>query len=233
MVDGEDHRVTIMKAVVLLSGGIDSSTTLAIARDLGYDLYALTILYGQTHNKEVEAAKRIASSLVVVEHKVLELPKGMFTGSALTGDCEIPLDRSIDDVEDIPETYVPARNLVFLSIASGWAEVLGAEAVFIGTTAMDYSGYPDCRPAFIKSFEETVNLATKRGVEGNPIKIMAPLIDMTKDMIIRKGLELGIDYAMTWSCYTGSEKACGRCDSCLYRLKGFINAGSKDPIQYQ
>jgi len=221
-----------LKAVVLLSGGIDSSTTLAIAKSEGYDLYAMTIFYGQTHDREIEAAKNVAKDIGVKEHRTIEFPKGVFKGSALTGDSEIPLDRDPLHLDDIPATYVPAWYLKFLSMASGWAEVIGADAVFIGATALDYSGYPDCRPEFIGSFEMTVNLATKRGVEGDPIKIMAPLIDMTKAQIISKGIELGLDYGSTWSCYSGGERACGRCDSCLYRLKGFQEAGSEDPIDY-
>jgi 7-cyano-7-deazaguanine synthase len=223
----------MIKGVVLLSGGIDSSTTLAIAKDMGYECWTLTILYGQTHRKEINAAERVARSLQVKEHKLLELPDGMFSRSALTGDTAIPLDRDINDMKDIPDTYVPARNLIFLSIASGWAEVIDADAVFIGATAVDYSGYPDCRPEFMDSFEATVNLATKRGVEGRPIEIITPLLDMTKDEIIRKGMELDMDYGLTWSCYNGGDKACGRCDSCLYRLRGFEKAGAKDPIDYE
>ncbi|MGA1792733.1 MAG: 7-cyano-7-deazaguanine synthase QueC [Thermoplasmatota archaeon] len=222
-----------MKAVVLLSGGIDSSTTLAIARSMGYECYALTLLYGQTHEKEILSAKQVALSLDVMDHRVLELPRGMFSKSALTGDIEMPLDRDIELSDGIPDTYVPARNLIFLSIASGWAEVLDADAVFIGATAMDYSGYPDCRPEFIGSFERTVNLATRRGVEGRPIQVIAPLLDMKKHQIISKGMELGLDLSLTWSCYLGGEKACGRCDSCGYRLKGFAEIGIEDPIEYE
>jgi 7-cyano-7-deazaguanine synthase len=222
-----------LKAVVLLSGGIDSSTTLAIAREQGYQLYALTILYGQTHEREVEAAKVVAANVGVLEHRIIEFPRGVFRGSALTGDSKIPLDRDTEDADDIPDTYVPARNLIFLSIASGWAEVLGADAVFIGATAMDYSGYPDCRPEFLDSFEGTVNLATKRGVEGDPVRIIAPLVDLNKAQIISRGIELGLDYGQTWSCYSGGAKACGRCDSCQYRLKGFQEAGHSDPLEYQ
>jgi len=222
-----------LKAVVLLSGGVDSSTTLAVARSQGYECYALTLLYGQTHEKEISSAKRVAESLGVLEHRVMELPHGMFSRSALTGDLEIPVDRDIDGAEGIPDTYVPARNLIFLSIASGWAEVLDSDAVFIGATALDYSGYPDCRPEFIGSFERTVNLATKRGVEGRPIKVIAPLLDMKKHQIISKGMELGLDLSLTWSCYKGGDKACGRCDSCKFRLKGFADIGMKDPIEYE
>ncbi|MGA1819854.1 MAG: 7-cyano-7-deazaguanine synthase QueC [Thermoplasmatota archaeon] len=219
--------------MVLLSGGIDSSTTLAIARSMGYECHALTLLYGQTHEKEIISAREVAASLGAAEHRVLELPSGMFSRSALTGDMEIPFDRNVDHPDGIPATYVPARNLIFLSIASGCAEVLDADAVFIGATAVDYSGYPDCRPEFMSSFEQTVNLATKRGVEGRPIRVIAPLLDMKKHQIISKGIELGLDLSLTWSCYSGGKKACGRCDSCLYRLKGFAEAGIDDPIEYE
>jgi 7-cyano-7-deazaguanine synthase len=193
----------------------------------------LTILYGQTHGKEIGAAREVARSLGVVEHRIMELPEKMLSGSSLTGEGMIPLDRDPEEMISIPSTYVPARNLIFLSIASGWAEVLNADSVFIGATAVDYSGYPDCRPEFMDSFEQTVNLATKRGIEGDPIRIIAPLLNMTKAQIIGKGLELKLDYGLTWSCYTGGEKACGRCDSCIHRLKGFELNGIDDPIDYE
>lgn len=200
---------------------------------MGYECITLTILYGQIHEKEIDAAENVARSFGVGHHKVLKLPDGMFSGSALTGDGVIPMDREIEDVKEIPDTYVPARNLIFLSIASGMAEVMKADAVFIGATAVDYSGYPDCRPEFMESFERTVNLATKRGIEGDPVKIITPLLEMTKDQIIKKGLDLGLDYGLTWSCYSGREKACGRCDSCRYRMKGFEKLGVRDPIEYE
>jgi 7-cyano-7-deazaguanine synthase len=222
-----------MKAVVLLSGGLDSSTTMAIAIDMGYEVHAITILYGQTHRREVDSARMVASSLGAVEHLVVEIPVGTFSKSALTGDREIPLDRDISIMDDIPDTYVPARNLVFLSIASSWAEAIDADAVFIGATSVDYSGYPDCRPEFINSFEDTLRLATRRGIEGDPIRIIAPLLEMKKDEIITRGYELGVDHSLTWSCYSGGEKACGRCDSCLFRLKGFEEAGLRDPLEYE
>ncbi|MBN1538560.1 MAG: 7-cyano-7-deazaguanine synthase QueC [Candidatus Thermoplasmatota archaeon] len=222
-----------MRAVVLLSGGIDSSTTLAIARSMGYDVHALTISYGQTHKREVGSARKVASSFGVNDHKVLELPEGLFSGSALLGDTDIPVDREIGTVKDIPNTYVPARNLIFLSIASGWAEALDADAVFIGATAMDYSGYPDCRPEFIRSFQRTLDLATRKGASGGTIKVIAPLLNMSKDRIIARGIELGLDLSLTWSCYKGDARACGRCDSCLYRLKGFSKLGMDDPIEYE
>ncbi|MBN1389918.1 MAG: 7-cyano-7-deazaguanine synthase QueC [Candidatus Thermoplasmatota archaeon] len=223
----------MLKAVVLLSGGIDSSTTMAIAGSMGYECYALTIRYGQIHDREVMSARNIAVSLKVKEHRVIELPEGMFTGSALLGDGEIPLDRDVGSTEGIPDTYVPARNLIFLSIASGWAEVLDADAVFIGATAMDYSGYPDCRPEFLRSFQSTLDLATRKGVQGGSIKVLAPLLDLKKSMIIQKGIDLGLDLSLTWSCYQGGEKACGRCDSCLFRLRGFKELGLKDPVKYE
>ena len=219
-----------MKCVVLLSGGIDSSTTLAIARNRGYEAYALTLLYGQRHRRELESAKMVAHSLEVREHRVATLPENLFEGSALTGDGEIP-DGSVNE-DDIPSTYVPARNLIFLSLAVGWAEVLNAEYVFIGATAVDYSGYPDCRPEFLRSFQKTQGLATKRGVEGDPIKVEYPLVNMTKSEIISQGAELGLDYSLTWSCYEGGDKPCGVCDSCRYRLKGFDEAGLEDPLEY-
>lgn len=221
-----------MKAVVLLSGGLDSSTTLAIARSEGFAVHAITIIYGQRHEREILSAERIASSLGVEEHRILELPEGMFKGSSLTGQGEVPKDRPMDE-EGIPSTYVPARNLVFLSIASSYAEAIDADAVFLGATAVDYSGYPDCRPEFITSFRSTLELATKKGVEGIPIDIRTPIITMNKSEIILKGKELGVDHSLTWSCYEGGEKACGRCDSCLYRLKGFKEAGLVDPIEYE
>jgi 7-cyano-7-deazaguanine synthase len=221
------------KAVVLLSGGLDSSTVMAIAKEMGYVLHALTLIYGQRHVKEIESAKKIARSLNIEEHRISELPAGLFSGSALTYDSEVPLSDGVEIGVTIPATYVPARNLVFLSIAVSMAEAIGAEAVFIGVTAIDYSGYPDCRPQFINSFERTSGLATKCGVEGKPIKIMTPIIDMNKAQIIEKAMETGLDLSLTWSCYSGGDKACGKCDTCHYRLKGFKEAGLKDPIPYE
>ena len=220
-----------MKGVVLLSGGIDSSTTLAVARDMGYDTFALTILYGQRHEREVRSARDIASSMGVVEHTTIQLPNDMFRSGSLTTDEEVPEGAGTED--NIPSTYVPARNLVFLSIAVGYAEVISADSVFIGVTSVDYSGYPDCRPEFIRSFQETSRLGTKRGIEGHPIRIITPLIDMSKEEIIKWGRELGVDYSLTWSCYRGGEKACGRCDSCKHRLKGFERSGIEDPVEYE
>ncbi len=221
------------KAVVLLSGGLDSSTVMAMAKDMGYKLYGLTIIYGQRHIREIESARRVAQALGTVEHRIMELPKGLFSGSALTFDSEVPLDNDIEESDEIPSTYVPARNLVFLSMAISWAEALDADAVFIGVTAVDYSGYPDCRPEFIASFRKTSELATKKGMSGEPIDIISPIIDMNKSQIILKAEELGFDLGLTWSCYSGGEKPCGRCDTCLYRLKGFREAGLKDPVEYE
>ena len=219
-----------MRCVVLLSGGIDSSTCLAIARSMGYECHAMTVLYGQRHSREVRSAEAVSRSLGAVEHRVIELPTGTLDGSSLTGGSEVPRDRDIDEVRDIPSTYVPARNLLFLSMAVSWAEVIDADAVFIGATSIDYSGYPDCRPEFLRSFQRTSELATKRGAEGRPIKIMAPLLKMSKGEIIKKGRELGLDLGMTWSCYSGGERPCMACDSCLFRAKGFAEAGMTDPL---
>jgi 7-cyano-7-deazaguanine synthase len=220
------------KAVVLLSGGLDSATALAIAREQGYECYALSMEYGQRHAAELQAARRIAESLGVKEHQVMPIALDRFGGSALT-DQEIDVPEQGGD--GIPVTYVPARNTVFLSLALGWAEVLGARDIFIGVNAVDYSGYPDCRPEFIETFENLVNLATKAGVEGERIHIHAPLIQLTKADIIRKGTELGLDYGLTVSCYQADDqgRACGRCDSCALRAQGFKEAGIADPTPYQ
>ncbi len=221
------------KAVVLLSGGLDSSTVLAMAKKEGFQLYALTILYGQRHDREIKSAEDIAGSVGVEEHRIMKLPNGLFSGSSLTYDSDVPTDRIVSEMEGIPNTYVPARNLVFLSMAVSWAEAIDADAVFIGVTAMDYSGYPDCRLEFIEAFDKAQSLATKRGVLGKPIDIRTPIIDMSKADIIRKGIDLGIDYGLTWSCYTGGEKACGRCDTCLFRSNGFKEVGMDDPLEYE
>lgn len=222
-------------AVVLLSGGLDSATVLAIAQYQGYTCHALAFDYGQRHRHELDACARIADALGAASHRVFELDIGQFGGSALTNsDIAVPKDRDESSMDDIPVTYVPARNLVFLSIALGYAETLGATNLFIGVNAIDYSGYPDCRPEFIESFTRTANLATKLGVDGNAIKVHTPLIDMTKAQIIAKGTDLGVDYAMTHSCYDPDETggACGRCDSCALRRNGFIEAGIEDPTRY-
>src|SRR4051794_20020557 len=223
------------KAVILLSGGLDSSTTLAIAQDEGFEVHAISFRYGQRHAVELEAARRIASRAGVREHVEAAIDLRMFGGSALTSDVEVPKQRSDADMgSGIPVTYVPARNTVFLSFSIAWAEVLEANDVFIGVNALDYSGYPDCRPEYISAFQEMANLATRRGVEGERLRIHAPLIDLTKAEIIRRGLELGVDYAQTHSCYDPSPtgEACGECDSCLLRLKGFAENGIADPAPY-
>ena len=220
------------KAVVLLSGGLDSATVLAIARDQGYTCYALSFDYGQRHATELNAARQVAAALGVVEHKVLPLSLNAIGGSALTDqNIQVPEEGG----EGIPVTYVPARNTVFLSLALGWAEVLGAHDIFVGVNAVDYSGYPDCRPASIEAFEHLANLATRDGVEGRPFHIHAPLIEMTKAQIVQRGARLGVDYAQTVSCYQADEqgRACGRCDSCRFRAQGFAEAGLADPTRYQ
>ncbi len=225
------------KAVVLLSGGIDSTTTLAVAADEGYHLYALTFRYGQRHEHEVEAARRVAEHLNVTRHVTLPIDLRTFGGSALTGDLPVPKGRSLERMhEDIPITYVPARNTIFLSFALGWAEVLGSGDIFIGVNAVDYSGYPDCRPEYIKAYERMANLATKAAVQDRRrLTIHTPLIDLSKPEIIRRGLALGVDYSLTTSCYDPSPdgSACGQCDACLLRRKGFADAGVADPTQYQ
>lgn len=220
------------KAVVLLSGGLDSSTTLAIARDEGYETYALTFRYGQRHEVEIEKARVIAKHFQVARHIVAEIDLRAFGGSALTDDIDVPKERDLEHEGGIPVTYVPARNTVFLSFALAWAEVLGAEDIFIGVNAIDYSGYPDCRPEFIRAFEQLADLATKAGVEGKlHLKIHAPLMEMSKSQIIKRGLELGVDYGLTLSCYdpTPEGRPCGFCDACQLREKGFAELGLKDP----
>jgi len=222
------------QAVVLLSGGLDSATVLAIARSQGYELYALSFRYGQRHVFELEAAARVAAAIGVAAHKTAAIDLRVFGGSALTGDIDVPKGRTADDMSHgIPITYVPARNTIFLSFALAWAEVLGSSDIFIGVNALDYSGYPDCRPEFIEAFENMANLATKAGVEGRQrLKIHTPLIAMTKAQIIQKGLELGVDYGLTSSCYDPSAtgKPCGECDSCVLRRKGFSENGIDDPV---
>ena len=222
------------KAVILLSGGLDSTTCLAIAKEQEYDLYALTVNYGQRHAFELEAAKKVAQTIDVKKHSIVNIDLAQFGGSALTDDIDVPKDRDESDMTDIPVTYVPARNTVFLSMALAWAETLGTTDIFIGVNALDSSGSPDCRPEFIESFERTANLATKAGVGGNQFKIHTPLIHLTKAEIIRKGIELGVDYGMTTSCYDPQENGdpCGRCDACTLRLKGFKEDGLEDPLNY-
>jgi 7-cyano-7-deazaguanine synthase len=221
-----------VNAVVLLSGGLDSYTAAAIAAGDGYDLFALTVRYGQVHAREVESARRVAASLRVQRHLELEVNLSAFGGSALVGDGAIPKDRDVAAQHDIPSTYVPARNTVFLSLALAWAEVVPAEAIVIGVNALDYSGYPDCRPEYLEAFERLAALATKAGVEGGQLRILAPLLRLSKAEIITAGLALGLDYGLTHSCYDPAPDGspCGRCDSCLLRAKGFAEAGITDPV---
>jgi 7-cyano-7-deazaguanine synthase len=222
-------------AVVLLSGGIDSTTTLAIAIAEGYEAYALSFDYGQRHQIETEAARRVANSLGAKEHRIANIDLRVFGGSALTDDIDVPKQRSEKQIaHGIPITYVPARNTIFLSYALAWADLIPADHIFLGVNAIDYSGYPDCRPQFIEAFEALANLATKAGVEGRRFQIRTPLIKFSKSEIIRKAAELGVDLSLTHSCYdpTSEGLACGECDSCLLRLKGFREAGLKDPIRY-
>lgn len=219
-----------MKAVLLLSGGLDSYTAGAMARRDGFELYALTVRYGQVHAREVTAARDVAKNLEVVRHIELDVDLAAFGGSTLVGDGQIPKDRDLDETV-IPSTYVPARNTIFLSLALGWAEVVGARTIVLGVNALDYSGYPDCRPEYLAAFEHLASLATKAGVEGEPMQIHAPLVRMSKADIIRAGLDLGLDYGLTHSCYdpdrTGNP--CQRCDSCRLRARGFAEAGVADP----
>ncbi len=225
------------RAVVLLSGGLDSATALAIAVEQAYEPYALTLRYGQRHEREVDAACRMAKAMRVIRHVVADVDLRAFGGSALTADLEVPKSgRAVADSEEVPVTYVPARNTIFLSMALAWAEVLRASDIFIGVNAVDYSGYPDCRPEFLDAFEGLAALGTKAGVEGRrPFRIHAPLIDLTKAEIIQRGLALGVDYGMTRSCYDPDESdaACGECDSCRLRLTGFAAAGARDAAPYQ
>ncbi len=223
------------RAVVLLSGGLDSATVLAIARTEGYEVYALSFRYGQRHERELAAAETVADSLGAAERRCVEIDLRAFGGSALTDDLAVPQSRSAGEMASgIPITYVPARNTIFLSYALGWAEVLGATDIFIGANAIDYSGYPDCRPEFVRAFEELANLATRAGVEGARFKVHAPLLALSKAQIIERGVSLGVDYSLTHSCYdpTPDGRACGLCDSCQLRLKGFREAGLTDPISY-
>jgi 7-cyano-7-deazaguanine synthase len=225
------------KAVVLLSGGLDSTTTFAIARSEGFAVYALTFRYGQRHEHEIEAARRIAARLGAVEHVIVAFDLQQFGGSALTADIAVPKARSLDEIgAGIPVTYVPARNTIFLSFALAWAETLGADDIFLGVNTLDYSGYPDCRPEYIAAYQQMANLATKAGVEGTQhLTIHTPLIEMTKAQIIQRGLSLGIDYGETITCYDPAPDgaACGQCDACLLRLKGFAESGLPDPAPYQ
>jgi 7-cyano-7-deazaguanine synthase len=224
------------KAVVLLSGGLDSTTTLALARELDFAPHAITFRYGQRHDVEIDAARKIASAMGAVEHLVVDINLRIFGHSSLTADIAVPKGRSADEMSHgIPITYVPARNTIFLSFALAWAEVLDSADIFIGVNAVDYSGYPDCRPEYIKAFEAMANLATKAAVEGRNLTIHAPLIEMTKADIIRAGLARGVDYAMTRTCYDPSPggEACGECDACEIRLKAFAAVGIRDPAPYR
>jgi 7-cyano-7-deazaguanine synthase len=220
------------KAVIVLSGGLDSTTCMGMANEKGYELYPITFHYGQKHNREVEQAKKVANYYNAPDHRIVNISfLNQIGGSALTDDSiDVPTDM---DEDEIPVTYVPARNMIFLSLASAYAEVIGAEAIYIGVSAVDYSGYPDCRPEFIESMNETVNLATKAGATGSEMKIETPLINLTKADTVGEGLRLNVPYELTTSCYNGEEEACGECDSCRLRLKGFEEAGAVDPIPYK
>ena len=217
-----------MKAVCLVSGGMDSCVAAFVAKREGYTIYALTFNYGQRNRKEIECAKEIAKVLEAKEHLIINADLRSIGGSALTDDIEVP-----EKGEKIPPTYVPARNTIFLAYALAYAEARNADAIFIGANAIDYSGYPDCRKEYIEAMQRVADVGTKRGTEGRPIKIVAPLINLSKAQIVKKGAEMGVPFEKTWSCYRETEKACGRCDSCRLRLKGFKEAGIKDPIEYE
>lgn len=228
-------QIAPRKAVVLVSGGMDSALTVAIARGQGYQVHALSVAYGQRHSSELAAAERVARTLGAIEHKLVVVDLRSIGGSALTADIDVPTDRATsDDGAGIPVTYVPARNTIMLSIALGWAEVLGAADIFCGVNAVDYSGYPDCRPAFVEAFERLANVATKAGVEGAGLRIHAPLMRMSKADIVREGARLGVDFAQTVSCYQADAhgRACGHCDACRLRAEGFRTAGLPDPTRY-
>jgi 7-cyano-7-deazaguanine synthase len=224
------------KAVVLLSGGMDSATAAAVALDQGFEVHALSFRYGQRHATELEAARRVADRLGVRRHVVLDIDLRAFGGSALTDDVDVPKDTPLERIgSTIPATYVPARNTIFLAFALGWAETLGASDIFLGANALDYSGYPDCRPEYIEAFERMANLATRAGIEGHRLCIHTPLISLSKAEIVKLGTRLGVEYALTWSCYdpTPDGTACGRCDACILRRKGFREAGMEDPARYR
>ncbi len=228
--------MTTPKAVVLLSGGMDSATAAAVALDRGFEVHALSFRYGQRHAKELEAARRVADHLGLRRHVVLDIDLRAFGGSALTADLDVPKDTPLERIgSGIPVTYVPARNTIFLSFALGWAETLEAADIFIGANALDYSGYPDCRPEYIAAFERMANLATRAGVEGRRLRVHTPLISLSKAEIVKLGTGLGVDYALTWSCYDPAPDgtACGRCEACILRRKGFSQAGIEDPATYR
>lgn len=223
------------RAVILLSGGMDSAVTLALAREQGYACHALSVAYGQRHASELAAASNVAQALGAIAHKIVDVDLRSIGGSALTADIAVPEHERAHAIDEIPATYVPARNTIMLSIALGWAEVLGANDIFCGVNAVDYSGYPDCRPAFVAAFERLANLATKAGVEGQTIRVHAPLIDLSKADIVREGIRLGVDFATTVSCYRADAqgRACGHCDACALRSRGFSEAGIADPTRYR
>jgi 7-cyano-7-deazaguanine synthase len=224
------------KAVCLLSGGMDSAVTAAIAKKHGYEIYALSFDYGQRHKRELSCARMIARSLAAKEHRILKIDLRGIGGSALTSGMDVPVGKDIGKIKEnkeIPVTYVPARNTIMLSFALAYAEVAGAEAIFIGANCVDYSGYPDCRPEYFTKFQEMADLATKRGVGGKKIRIETPIIKLDKAGIVKKGMELGVPFEDTWSCYLGRKKACGKCDSCVLRLNGFMEVGATDPIPYE
>lgn len=224
----------VKKAVCLISGGLDSCVVSFIAKEKGFGIYALSFQYGQLHKKELSCAKKIAEAVGAKNHIILDVDFNKIAGSSLLDASQDSIDNhDLKDVgRDIPSTYVPARNTVFLSLALAYAETIDADAIFLGTNAVDFSGYPDCRPKYIQAYQKMANLATKRGVEGNPIGIETPLLTQTKSEIVKTGLKLNVPFENTWSCYRGKENACGRCDSCILRLKGFKDAGIKDPISY-
>lgn len=224
------------KTVCLISGGLDSAVATAVAKDMEYEIYALTFDYGQRHNRELESARKISAHYQIKEHKIMKLNLDQIGGSALTDEFEVPVDKTVDEIkasDEIPLTYVPARNTIFLSYALAYAEVIAADAIFIGANHVDYSGYPDCRPAYFEAFQALADIATKRAVQGKPVKIIHPLLKLDKKGIVERGLELNVPFELTWSCYQGGKKACGRCDSCVLRLNGFKQAGHNDPIEYE